>query len=320
MFVDSFICEEHSIWSGLTAPEILSNAILLPIKIQNDIIQWTERLFSIYKILSYKKPIFEVLNIFNKNKYQVKFELPYCPFEKDMLIFGTILPFNNYWYWSGAQKNLGYYDKIGNERIQKLKEDFIKRCPSWTYRTFNELLNKAIKSLEKTHSHFYRVYGSDFVLLDNADDIKEVFIKMNKLRYEELPAEEQEEYKDKINLDGSNQFNGIPDSVKDTYKGTGVFFNKEEGIEIMLDFYNILNGLKKQGENLTEEESQSIRNFIRSDIISPAFVKYFTKDYGVTSIQRSFFLNPEDDNLDFLLHKFKGRFFKKRYPNIRLID
>ena len=49
-------------------------------------------------------------------------------------------------------------------------------------------------------------------------------------------------------------------------------------------------------------------------------IKYFAKDYGVKSIQSSFFLNPEDDNLDFLFHKFKGRLFKKRYPNIRLID
>ncbi len=320
MFLDSFICEEHSIWSGLTAPEILSKAILLPLKIQNDIIKWSERLFSIYRILSYRKPFLEILNIFNKTKYQVKFELTNCPFEKDMLIFGGIIPFNNYWYWSGTQQNLGYYDKVGKETIQKLKEDFIKSCPNWTYRTYNELLNKAIKSLENMHSHFYRIYGSDFAILDTADEIKEVFLNINKLRYEELSDEMKEEYKDKFNFDKIKQFSEIPDSVVETYKGIGIFFNQKEGLEMMLDFYNILNGLKKQGENLTIEESHSVRNFICSDVISPTFVKYFTKDYGVKSIQRSFFLNPEDDNLEFLLHKFKGRLYKNRYPNITLVN
>ena len=47
--------------------------------------------------------------------------------------------------------------------------------------------------------------------------------------------------------------------------GVGLYFNPEEGQEIMIDFNDIISGFKKKGVNLNEDEECSIRNFIYSN-------------------------------------------------------
>ncbi|MFC2042304.1 hypothetical protein ACFLTV_02240 [Chloroflexota bacterium] len=61
--------------------------------------------------------------------------------------------------------------------------------------------------------------------------------------------------------------------------GIGVYYNSDEGTEIMTGFNNIISGLKKKGANLNEDEENGIRSFIWSDLVSPKFVRRMTQEY-----------------------------------------
>jgi hypothetical protein len=110
----------------------------------------------------------------------------------------------------------------------------------------------------------------------------------------------------------------IPPHLIETGGGVGVYFNPDEGQEIMEGFHNIVRGFEKKGAKLTEEEEDSIRSFICSDVISPRFVKKLVEKYGDESIASAFLIrNYHDESyVEYLLRRYKGHFYRNRYPNI----
>lgn len=90
---------------------------------------------------------------------------------------------------------------------------------------------------------------------------------------------------------------------------------------MMTGFNNIVSGLKKRGGNLSKDEEDGIRSFICSDLVSPRFVRRLVKEYGSESIESAFLIrgSHEDYHLDYLLRRYKGAYYRKRYPRIALI-
>jgi len=113
----------------------------------------------------------------------------------------------------------------------------------------------------------------------------------------------------------------LPTDLLESDNGVGLYFNPNEGQEIMRDFYDIINGFKKKGVNLDEDEMDVIRGFISSTVISPHFVKKLVEEYGDESIS-AVFLIPDyykEHYLEYLLRKYKGDFYRNRYPTISFV-
>lgn len=96
------------------------------------------------------------------------------------------------------------------------------------------------------------------------------------------------------------------------------FFNADEGLEIIQGYNDILNGFKKKGINLTEDEENGIRDFISSNAISINFVTKLVSHYGAESIMSVFLLqnNGKVDLLSYILRQYKGRFYHNTYPTV----
>jgi len=103
--------------------------------------------------------------------------------------------------------------------------------------------------------------------------------------------------------------------------GIAVYFNPDEGQEMMEDFNDVISGLEKKGMNLTQDEADSLRGFIFSDAISPGFVRRVVQEYGYESFAAAFFIKDTQDDLffEYLLRRYKGHFYRKRYPAISII-
>lgn len=312
--IDDFICQENTIWSGLGVIDILAKAVEVSEKIQNDIRTWYERLIAYYRVISINNNILELENIISENRYEVYLEIDKNPFKTDTLILGGIVPYGKYWYWSGVQHDCG---KIKDENaIIKIKNDFTRNASRIVYRYDKKLLNRATEDIKTHYTDFIEYFGNDLVVFKDGLSMAAALQTKGRQKFEALPKEELQKTMKKHKLKDPYPRMNIPDSILDADDGIAVFFNKDEGSEIMTDFDNVMNGFKKQGNNLTVDEAESIRNFIYSEAISPNFVFKMIKDYGGKSIQSSFLLNPEDNNIDYLLHKYKGHFFRNRYPEI----
>ena len=91
---------------------------------------------------------------------------------------------------------------------------------------------------------------------------------------------------------------------------------------MMAGFDVIVSGLQKQGEHLTDDEAESIRALLQADAISPAFVRRLVQEYGDASIAAAFLIQRETapQYLDYLLRRYKGHFYRRRYPSLTLVN
>jgi glycerol-3-phosphate dehydrogenase len=104
--------------------------------------------------------------------------------------------------------------------------------------------------------------------------------------------------------------------------GIGVQFNPAEDQEMMASFNAIVSGLQKHGEQLTDDEGESIRALLHAEAISPDFVRTVVREYGDASVAAAFLIQRETvpEYLEYLLRRYKGHFYRRRYPSLSLAD
>jgi hypothetical protein len=309
--VDDFICQENTIWSGLGIIDILAKTLKLPEKIVANVSTWYERHQSYYKVISSGNNYIEFENMINNALYKVRETQPDI-FKTGHLIFGGLVPYGDYWYWSGAQKDYGIVDE---KTIHQLKIDFVKKSTRIVYRYDKELLKKANEDIKIQYSDFCKYFGNDLIVFKDGISLAAALQKKEKQKFESLPKKELEEIMKTHGLEAPYPKISFPDHLLNS-EGVALYFNPDEGMEIMPYFNDVVNGLKKMGNHLTEDESDAIRNFIMSESISPNFVYRIIKDYGEQSILESFLIRENSYAIVYLLHKYKGHFYRNRYPQI----
>ena len=312
---DDFVCQATTSWSGLGVTDILASALHITEKQRSTLRSWYERHAAYYKILAVKSPIMKVLNIINDKPYTIRVEEERTQFKPHHVVFGSLVPWNGEWYWSGTQ--LAWSD-VPEEDIQQLKEEFLRGAPRIAYRYCQQL---AIRARERTRVHydeFVGYHGDDLAIYPDGHSLAADKQKKYRLKYERQPKEVVSQVLKRHNLPHPWPRMSFPDQLLECDNGVAVYCNRDEGEEIMQEFNHIANGLRKKGINLSEEEENSIRGFVYSDAISPQFVRKLVQKYGEESIAVAFLIRSDHDTscLDYLLRRYKGHFYKKRYPYI----
>ncbi len=317
--VDDFVNQENTSWSGLGVIDILAETLNISEKQKKELRIWYERHLSFYKILSIIGPILKALNIINNENYTIRVgEDRSSRFEINEIYFGSLVPWNREWYWSGVQIK---FSDPGPEQLQELKKSFIIQSAGVVYRYDASLLQRARESLKKHHDNFVEYKGSDFVIYPNGRAMEDDLNKWYQFLFNSAPEHLRKEHQKKYNVPEGGRRMSLPQHIIEFENGVGFFYNPDEGQEMMLNFNDLVSGLKKQGENLNEEETRTIRGFIESDAISPRFVRNMVDQYGCESIAEAYFIEDTKNNyyLDYLLHRYKGHYFRNRYPAISLV-
>ena len=317
--VDDFVCQNTTSWSGLGVIDILASVLEIPAKQQSDIRSWYERHSAFYKVLSINGSLVKMMNIINEKPYTVRTGEYSRLFDKKHIYFGSLVPWDGEWYWSGKQHR---YDNVSDEGAQELKKSFLSTVKTIPYRYDEDLANKARESVKDQYKYFVEYHGKDLVVYPDghsmADDMQKqyLFQRESKLKSSELNSIDIQKYK------MPDLTKSFPPELLASDRGVCVYFNPDEGQEIMQEYYDILNGFKKRGMNLSEDELYAIRGFIYSEVISPSFVKKLIQEYGDESISAAFLIPDNIDKyyLDYLFRRYKGDFYRNRYPSISFVD
>jgi len=311
--IDDFICQENTYWSGLGVIDILAKALELPDNLQKDIRSWYERLVSFYRVISFSKNILEVENIINLQTYKVQVDNGINDYKINEIVYGGIVPYGEFFYWSGVQQHLG---KVTNNELNRYKKDFVKNSIRIVYRYDKNLLNRALEDIKVQYSDFINFFNNDLVIFKDGKSMAAALQKKENLKIDSLSKAQLDLFMKKNNLKNPYPKINLPDFLLNADDGIAVYFNPDEGTEIMTGFYDVKSGFQKNGTNLTEDEKDAIRQFIISHEISPNFVMKLINEHGDKSIASSFLINNELNSTSFLLHKYKGHFFRNRYPEI----
>jgi hypothetical protein len=316
--IDDFICQETTGWSGLGVIDILAATLDLTSEQRATLRSWYERHVAYYRILSVQKSHLEVKNLINDQPYHIRMDEPGSPFKVGQVVFGSLVPWQGEWYWSGEQQ---LYQDVSVKVIQEIKQTFVQKMPTIAYRYCRQEAARARESVGRLYREFVAYHGDDLVVYPDgrsmAADIQELYRRHN----EALTSEAAAGVRAKRNLSSLSLSASLPPELIEQEDGLAVYFNAGEGQEIMTGFNDVVSGLKKRGQDLTEDETEAIYALLNSDAISPDFVLRLVKEYGDESIAAAFLIDRRDDKtyLDYLLRRYKGHFYRNRYPQITLI-
>ncbi len=316
--IDNFVNLQTTGWSGLGIIDVLPEILNISNKQRKDIRDWCERHDACFKILSKKGKEMIVKNIVNGQRYTIMFGGGKNPFQINHCVFGRLVFYNGYWYWSGQQKNFG---ELSKEQEYDIKQNFLKTAALITYRYDDKLALKAREMVKKRCNEFVEYFENDLAIFSDGLSMASELQKRDRKQFDALPEKKRSAILKKHKLQNPFPSFSLPQDLLEDDSGVAVFFNPDEGEEIMRNFNNVKNGFEKKGENLNLDEQDAIRIFMESEAICPKFIQRMTDDYGDESILSSYLMSGNEDGkcLDYLLRRFKGHFYRKRYPEISFV-
>jgi hypothetical protein len=317
---DDFVCQETTEWSGLGVTDVLARLVKISESQRNEIISWYERHWAYYKIEKIGKDILGAVNLINRKRYKIRVGDFGRFFIPQNIFYGGLVPWNKEWYWSGSQRNFG---EVTDEKVSIMRNTFIEKCPTIVYRYCEDLAENA-REREQEHYRDFVAYhqGKDLVIYPDGLSMAADEEKHYRMLFESKPKEMVEEMIKRHKLKGPKPTMSFPSYVLECNHGVAVFFNDVEGEEIFINFFSVISGFEKKGIGLTDDEKETIREFLKSDSISPNFVNKLVQQYGTESIGASFLVNgwkEHKSNIDYLLRRYKGHFYRKRFPNLSFV-
>ena len=316
--IDDFICQQDTAWSGLGVIDILAGLLDITDDQRRDIRSWYERHTAIYKVksISKTKGVITVINAINDKTYKVRMDGDQITtFRRNRYVQGALVPWDGLWYWSGAQHDFGV---LPADALQEFIRHYRIRMPNVAYRYCDDLLGTAQEMLQTQYEEFLKYHGSDLVLYPDGAALAEDTEKQLRAYNASMEAKTGEQNPRPPNSPILPP--GMLEDYQEMENGVAIYFNPDEGQEVLDDFNLLISGLEKQGFELTDDEEDIIRDLILSEVISPGFVQRVAGKYGSRSISAAFFINDSDDEfvLDYLLRRYKGFFFRKRYPSVSI--
>jgi hypothetical protein len=315
---DDFVCQQCSAWSGLGVIDILAGTLDLREEERNDLRQWYERHAAPFLILSADRETLEARNIINDRSYTIRMNDDNVPFKPGQLVVGSLTPWRGEWYWSGEQRR---FEKPTESLMADLKQSMIRQSPNLIFRYCPEREQQARQLMAQFHKESFTFYGTDLMVYSDGLSMAADWQREMRYRWEAQSPKVIQETMTRHGMKNPCPEMSIPQDLLDSKDGLGVFFDPEEGQEIMEQFHDIVEGFRRQGVELTEGQEDRIRAFLRSESISPAFVRRVVKEYGEASLQLAFRLQGTKATywLNYLLRRYKGHFFRKRYPAISVV-
>ena len=312
--IDDFLCARNTTLSGLGVVDILADCIDITAEERVELKSWYERHQSAYKIIKTGGKEITALNIVTDQEYSIHTGAFTSQFKESNVVLGSLIPWRGEWYWSGAQQ---IYRDLPDEEIEDIKRIYLDK-PAILYRYRKDLLQKAVALNRIQYERFIDYYGDDIAVFPNGREMAASEKERSRYIFEKyLSKKEQKAFIKKHNPKDGFPYYRYPEKLCNEDEGVALFYDVDEGIEIAVFFDYILNAFKKKGNNLTEDETESIAGFIKAYNLSPKFVKRMIKDYGSESIVKAFMIEKEDEFIiDYLLRKYKGQFYRNRYPSL----
>ncbi len=316
--INNFICQQTTCWSGLGVIDILAAVLPLTKKQRSTLRTWYEPHAAYYQIKTAKTSLFKVINLVNHKFYKVRVDKKYSHrFKPGNVVAGSLVLWNGTWYWSGEQQ---IYESLPEDIKQTIPQEMLQQSPQLVYSYDKTLAAQAEESLKRLHHNFTTYHGNTLAVYPDGISMAGDMQKMYRLYNEAKPETGKLEVMKKYNLSSVTPQMPYPPELVESDDGVAVFFNPVEGPEIFNHFDVLTTALKKEGQDLSDNELSAIQGLIESPVLSPSFVQRLVQDYGDSSIAAVYIIQePSDYYLEYLLRRHKGPFYRNRYPNIKLM-
>ena len=314
---DDFICMQWTQWSGMAAIDVLARVLDLSPDDFADLTSWYERHAAYYRIVSPGRAVIQALNLVSDQNYSIRMDQE-NQFVKGMTLFASLIPWRGEWYWSGEQNS---FENPGALNLSDMKQMLIRKSSQIVCRYDLVYRVQVIQRMAAVHADSLAYFCGDLVSFPDGLAMASAFEMELQHQWNSKPQEQVKDVMLKHGLEDGRPKMNLPREITDHSDGVGVFLNPAEGKEIMIHFTSLLSALKQTDDVLTEDQERSVRGFLTSSSISPAFVQRLLTEYGDQVVRQVFILKGEVPPywLDYFLRRYKGKYFRQRYPALSLI-
>src|SRR5262245_30155415 len=158
--IDDFLCQATTCWSGLGVIDLLAALLNITDEQRASLRGWYERHTAYFRVVAVREPFLEVVNLFNEQSYTVRVEVEAKRFDAGGLVYGSLVPWDGTWYWSGVQQAFG---TVTNDIVQRACKEFSLKASHIVYRYNEPLAAKAHEIVSKHYRQFVAYYGKDLV-------------------------------------------------------------------------------------------------------------------------------------------------------------
>lgn len=312
--IDDFVCQITTAWSGLGAIDILAGALELPPAERAELRSWYERHAAYYRVERVKKNRLYVTNLVNDAPYEIRMDGNASVFKAKQVVYGSLVPWHGMWYWSGDQMSWGEVPEV---HFKELREQVRQQMPRIVYRYDKERLAEAEAMLARYHKMFIDYHGGDLAIFPDgqtmAAAMQEMYTQYNEARIVATGK--------RGGLPPEGLALNYPPELLNRANGVAVYFNPDEGVEIVVEYNALVSGLKKRGQGLSEDEAWAIQGVMQSEAISASFMQRLAAEYGSESMAEAFLIRRHLDQpyVDYLLRRYKGVYYRRRYPNLSIV-
>lgn len=244
-WTDDFICQECTQWSGLGVLDILAGVLPLTAEERTVLHGWYERHAAFYRVDAIGPEILEVTNLINDEPCRVMMGVGTQPFALDSVIFGSLVPWGDYWYWSGVQRQ---YSAMDPAAVEDVKKSLISKTPLIVYRYRKDLLVKAVAANERHYQNFLTYHqGKDLVVYPDGLSMAADEQRRFRLMYEAAPRETIAKVMASRGLKNPWPEIKYPDHILNCKNGVGLYYDRQQGVEIVASFNDISSGFAKEG-------------------------------------------------------------------------
>jgi hypothetical protein len=147
------------------------------------------------------------------------------------------------------------------------------------------------------------------------DRVRQYYKAFKKLRLKKIPKEKKKKY----NLEDGIPPLDLPEPLLES-PDTAIFYVAGKGINFLTGFREFLGALEKKGQDLTENEEETIYGYVTESGVPYQLFLHLRKDYSFESVRCAFRIKEwnEERDMEFLLRRYKGRQYKEKFPHIKL--
>ena len=320
--VEDFLMQNTTKLSGFTPLDIFVELVDLDEESKKELQKWEEPYMALYYVEDQTGDYWIVKNLINKKDYKVwkDYGAPgrVDPIKKGIYCLGGIVPWQKEWRWSGEQV---IYTSLAPESITEIINVLKNESPKMIYRYCEEARKKAFEYAKDEYDFFISHFKTNPVTFDSGytmkDHLKQYYEAFNKLKLEKMPKEE----KKKFNLgDGAPPLD-LPEPLLE-YTDTAIFYVVDKGMNFLTSFREFLNTLDKKGEDMTKDDEEVIYGYVMESGIPHQLFQHLKKDYSFESVRCAFRVKEwnEEIDLEFLLRRYKGRQYKEKFPDIKIVS
>ena len=321
---DDFICQECTEWSGLGAIDILTQALNLEGRDRSDLMSWAHRHTAFYRVKEVERhqdtvESITALNIVNDRDYRIYVGLEIDQFQTESVIFGSLVPWRQSWYWSGEQRIL---KGVSEAKEAELRQTLLRDECQIAYRYRDVEADIARDLVKKNHEKFLAYYENDLVVFPDGKSLAESEQNRIAANWTAASSVDRKQAMLKHGLTKEGPTINFPKSLLDHERGIATFSSPVGGQEHVTFFHDLIEALDKKDDDKTDSDSGVVRGVITCDTVSSEFIQRVVRDHGAEAIATTFLIRDQPLALviEYILRCHKGEYYRTRYPRIVVME